>query len=139
MNAVLKVKDLDSGTTNEVPLTNAGDSFTGSYTIPDEHDYELTVRAEEKSFYRETQPVTISAKAGATSGTNTGTTQPTTPAEKSKLMPLILLGLGLLVLLVAAYFIWKAMKIPTVALSVKSYWKSGMRTLAKKRIRSTRS
>lgn len=110
MNAVLKVKDLDSGTTNEVPLTNAGDSFTGSYTIPDEHDYELTVRAEEKSFYRETQPVTISAKAGATSGTNTGTTQPTTPAEKSKLMPLILLGLGLLVLLVAPYFIWKAMK-----------------------------
>ncbi|MDY8048277.1 vWA domain-containing protein [Paenibacillus polymyxa] len=110
MNAVLKVKDLDSGTTNEVPLTNAGDSFTGSYTIPDEHDYELTVRAEEKSFYRETQPVTISAKAGATSGTNTGTTQPTTPAEKSKLMPLILLGLGLLVLLVAAYFIWKAVK-----------------------------
>ncbi|WP_348625062.1 vWA domain-containing protein [Paenibacillus peoriae] len=110
MNAVLKVKDLDSGTTNEVPLTNAGDSFTGSYTIPDEHDYELTVRAEEKSFYRETQPVTISAKAGATSGANTGTTQPTTPAEKSKLMPLILLGLGLLVLLVAAYFIWKAVK-----------------------------
>ncbi|MDQ0048310.1 Mg-chelatase subunit ChlD [Paenibacillus polymyxa] len=110
MNAVLKVRDLDSGTTNEVPLTNAGDSFTGSYTIPDEHDYELTVRAEEKSFYRETQPVTISAKAGATSGTNTGTTQPTTPAEKSKLIPLILLGLGLLVLLVAAYFIWKAMK-----------------------------
>ncbi|MDY7990145.1 vWA domain-containing protein [Paenibacillus polymyxa] len=110
MNAVLKVKDLDSGTTNEVALTNAGDSFTGSYTIPDEHDYELTVRAEEKSFYRETQPVTISAKAGATSGTNTGTTQPTTPAEKSKLMPLILLGLGLLVLLVAAYFIWKAVK-----------------------------
>ncbi|WDZ63791.1 VWA domain-containing protein [Paenibacillus polymyxa] len=110
MNAVLKVKDLDSSTTNEVPLTNAGDSFTGSYTIPDEHDYELTVRAEEKSFYRETQPVTISAKAGATSGTNTGTPQPTTPAEKSKLMPLILLGLGLLVLLVAAYFIWKAVK-----------------------------
>ncbi|MEK5375302.1 vWA domain-containing protein [Paenibacillus sp. FSL P2-0173] len=110
MNAVLKVKDLDSGTTNEVPLTNAGDSFTGSYTIPDEHDYELTVRAEEKSFYRETQPVTISAKAGATSGTNTGTTQPITPAEKSKLMPLILLGLGLLILLVAAYFIWKAVK-----------------------------
>lgn len=110
MNAVLKVKDLDSGTTNEVPLTNAGDSFTGSYTIPDEHDYELTVRAEEKSFYRETQPVTISAKAGATNGTNTGTTQPTTPAEKSKLMPLILLGLGLLILLVAAYFIWKAVK-----------------------------
>lgn len=110
MNAVLKVKDLDSGTTNEVPLTNVGDSFTGSYTIPDEHDYELTVRAEEKSFYRETQPVTISAKAGATSGTNTGTTQPTTPAEKSKLLPLILLGLGLLVLLVAAYFIWKAVK-----------------------------
>ncbi len=110
MNAVLKVKDLDTGTTNEVPLTNAGDAFTGSYTISDEHDYELTVRAEEKSFYRETQPVTISAKAGAASGTNTGTTQPTTPAEKSKLLPLILLGVGLLVLLVAAYFIWKAVK-----------------------------
>ncbi|OBA01586.1 hypothetical protein A9P44_06695 [Paenibacillus polymyxa] len=110
MNAILKVKDLDTGATNEVPLANAGDAFTGSYKVPDEHDYELTVRAEEKSFYRETQPVTISAKAGIASGTNTGTTQPTTSAEKSKLLPLILLGVGLLVLLVAAYFIWKAVK-----------------------------
>ncbi|KJD46168.1 vWA domain-containing protein [Paenibacillus terrae] len=111
MNAVLKVKDLDSGTTNEVPLKNEGDAFTGSYTIPDEHDYELTVRAEEKSFYRETQPVTISAKAAAGSGTNNGTTTaPAAPAEKSKLLPLILAGLGLLVLLVAAFFIWKAVK-----------------------------
>ncbi|MGM1020236.1 MAG: vWA domain-containing protein [Bacillota bacterium] len=111
MNAVLKVKDLDSGTTNEVPLKNEGDAFTGSYTIPDEHDYELTVRAEEKSFYRETQPVTVSAKAAAGSGTNTGTTTaPAVPAEKSKLLPLILLGLGLVVLLIAAYFIWKAVK-----------------------------
>ncbi|WP_149094107.1 vWA domain-containing protein [Paenibacillus terrae] len=111
MNAVLKVKDLDSGTTNEVPLKNEGDAFTGSYTIPDEHDYELTVRAEEKSFYRETQPVTISAKAAAGSSTNNGTTTaPAAPTEKSKLLPLILLGLGLIVLLIAAYFIWKAVK-----------------------------
>ncbi|WP_179032294.1 vWA domain-containing protein [Paenibacillus kribbensis] len=110
MNAVLKVKDLDSGTTNEVSLTNAGDAFTGSYTIPDEHDYELSVRAEEKSFYRETQPITISAKAGAGSGTNTGTTQTAASAEKSNLLPLILAGLGLLVLLIAAFFIWKAVK-----------------------------
>ncbi|WP_342417635.1 vWA domain-containing protein [Paenibacillus sp. FSL R10-2782] len=111
MNAVLKVKDLDSGTTNEVPLKNEGDAFTGSYTIPETHDYELTVRAEEKSFYRETQPVTISAKAAAGSGTNNGTTTaPAASAEKSKLLPLILLGLGLIVLLLAAYFIWKAVK-----------------------------
>ncbi|MGW8959185.1 vWA domain-containing protein [Paenibacillus sp. NPDC055715] len=110
MNAVLKVKDLDSGTTNEVPLKNEGNAFTGSYTIPDEHDYELTVRAEEKSFYRETQPVTISARAAAGSGSNAGTTSPAAPAEKSKLLPLILLGLGLVVLLIAAYFIWKAVK-----------------------------
>ncbi|MCC3378263.1 VWA domain-containing protein [Paenibacillus farraposensis] len=109
MNAVLEVKDLDSGTTNEVPLTNAGDAFTGSYTIPDEHDYQLIVRAEEKSFYRETQPLTISAKTGTGSSTNTGTTGQAAPAEKSTL-PLILSGLGLIVLLAAAYFIWKAVK-----------------------------
>lgn len=109
MNAVLQVKDLDSGTTHEVPLTNAGDAFTGSYTIPDEHDYQLIVRAEEKSFYRETQPLTISAKTGTGSSTNTGTTGQAAPAEKSTL-PFILSGLGLIVLLAAAYFIWKAVK-----------------------------
>ncbi len=45
-------------------MENAGDHFEGTYKIAEEHDYEIRVKAEEESFFRETDAVTITAKAG---------------------------------------------------------------------------
>ena len=109
MNAVLLVKDLDTGDTSEVKLNNMGDHFAGSYTIADSHDYELTVRAEEKSFYRETPAVKISAKPGAASSGSSTNDQP--KDESSTPVWIYIAGaVGLLAVAAAAYFIMTAVK-----------------------------
>jgi Ca-activated chloride channel family protein len=109
MSAVLLVKDLDTGKTEEVPLQNAGDHFEGTYKVADEHDYEIKVKAEEESFFRETDTVTITAKSGGA-----GQTTPAQPADTEKkpfpLVPVIIGALGLVVLLAAAYFIMRLLK-----------------------------
>ncbi|WP_110930231.1 vWA domain-containing protein [Paenibacillus bouchesdurhonensis] len=112
MNAVLLVNDLDSGSTEEIKLNNTGDKFEGSFKISSAHDYELKVRAEERSFYRESEPVTISAKA-ASGGA--ATTKPTTPApdEEEKPFPwltVVISAIAAAVLAAAAYFIAAAVK-----------------------------
>lgn len=113
MTAVLMVKDLDSGNTEEIQLTNTGDKFEGTYKIPEEHEYELVVRAEEKSFYRESPAVSISAKPG---GSSTATPPPTTTPEKVEekkpfpLLPVLFSVLGAIVLLAAGYFLLNKMK-----------------------------
>lgn len=109
MNAVLVVKDMDTGHTSEVKLNNMGDHFAGSYTIADAHDYELTVRAEEQSFYRETQPVKISAKPGAA---GSGSSMSDQPKDESSTPMWIYIagGVGVLAVAAAAYFILTAVK-----------------------------
>ncbi|WP_270167738.1 vWA domain-containing protein [Paenibacillus sp. SYP-B4298] len=100
MKAMLLVKDMDTGNTEQIELDNTGEQFEGSYKLPEEHDYELVVRAEESSFYRETAPVRVSAKPGAAGA-----------AEASFPLVNVLLGAGALVaLLAAAWFIWRYMK-----------------------------
>lgn len=110
MNAVLIVKDLDSGNTEEIKLNNTGDRFEGTFSFAEAHDYELKVRAEEKSFYRETDPVKLSAKDNAG-----GATAPANPAAGSEEKPfpwLIVIGsaAALAVIAAAAYFIAGAVK-----------------------------
>lgn len=113
MTAVLKVKDLDSGNTEEIQLTNTGDKFEGTYKIPEEHEYELVVRAEEKSFYRESPAVSISAKPG---GSSAATPPPSTAPEEVEekkpfpLLPVIFSVLGAIVLLAAGYFLLSKIK-----------------------------
>lgn len=73
MKAVLNVTDVDTGTNSQVPLTTDGSEFKGTFEVPDNHEYQLVVRAEEQSFYRETAPVTVNAKGGVSgSGAETG-------------------------------------------------------------------
>lgn len=106
MNAVLIVKDLDSGKTEELKLNNTGERFEGTFRFAEAHDYELKVRAEEKSFYRETDPVTLSAKDNAGGAAATPAGPPAGSAEKP--FPwLIVAGsaVALAVLAAAAYFI----------------------------------
>ncbi|MED4954579.1 vWA domain-containing protein [Paenibacillus macerans] len=106
MNAVLIVQDLDSGKTEELKLNNTGERFEGTFRFAEAHDYELKVRAEEKSFYRETDPVTLSAKDNAGGAAATPAGPPAGSAEKP--FPwLIVAGSAvvLAVLAAAAYFI----------------------------------
>lgn len=65
MNATLFVKNLDSGIVEEVKLTPVDEGFTGLLTLGDSANYELFVRAEDNSFYRETTPETLVVKKGA--------------------------------------------------------------------------
>ncbi|WP_128659597.1 vWA domain-containing protein, partial [Paenibacillus sp. 598K] len=107
MTAVMHVKDIDTGKTEEVAMTANGASFEGSYELPEAHDYEIFVRAEETSFYRESPPVTVSAKGGAAS--KPPLTGPEDEQESSSsLLPLI----GGIVggLLVAGYFLMRYLK-----------------------------
>ncbi|MGG4346268.1 vWA domain-containing protein [Paenibacillus lautus] len=111
MTAKLLVKDLDTGDESEVKLENKGGSFEGSYKIPQKHDYELRVRAEEQSFYRESAPVKISAKAAA-AGSGSGGKE-MTAGEDAKPFPLwpVIIGIAaLLIVGAAAYFILGAIK-----------------------------
>ncbi|WP_195573736.1 vWA domain-containing protein [Paenibacillus sp. 1001270B_150601_E10] len=104
MNAVLKVKDLDTGDTSEVKLDLKGDHFGGTFKIADKHDYELVVRAEGDSFYRETAPVTVSGKSGAGSE-SAALEEPSVPT-----WVWIAAGIALVLLAVAGFFIFAAVK-----------------------------
>ncbi|MCT1401882.1 VWA domain-containing protein [Paenibacillus sp. p3-SID867] len=111
MMAKLLVKDLDTGDESEVELENKGGSFEGDYKIPQKHDYELRVRAEEQSFYRESAPVKISAKAAA-AGSGSGGKE-MTAGEDAKPFPLwpVIIGIAALLMVgAAAYFILGAIK-----------------------------
>ncbi|HEY4390509.1 MAG TPA: VWA domain-containing protein [Paenibacillus sp.] len=111
MSAVLLVKDIDSGKTEEIKLNNTGDKFEGTFSFSEAHDYELKVRAEEKSFYRESTPVTLSAK-GKGAATPAQPTNPTT-VENEKPFPwliVVISAIGLAVVAAAAYFVAAAVK-----------------------------
>jgi Ca-activated chloride channel family protein len=109
MTAVLLVKDVDTGATQQLPMTNAGDHFTGKYKIEAEHDYEVVVKAEEESFFRETAPVAITAKAGGS-----GQTTPTQPEAEAKkpfpLVPVLIGAVALVAVLAAAWYVMRLLK-----------------------------
>lgn len=81
MKAVLLATDLDTGNVQEIELDNSGAVFKGTFEVKESHDYELKVRAEESSFYRESAPVTISAKTGGAT-----TTSPSAGAANEELV-----------------------------------------------------
>ncbi|WDQ33291.1 VWA domain-containing protein [Paenibacillus marchantiae] len=102
MKATLVVNDQDTGKSTEQPLENTGSGFAGTFEVPDKHNYELVIRAEEDSFYRESAPITINAGGAAGSGT-----QPTTPAgEQDKPFPWMPVILGVIALIVVAVGVW---------------------------------
>ena len=109
MTAVLKVKDLGSGKVTEMPLTNAGDHFKGTYTVADQKAYELIVRAEEKSFYRESNPVMINGKT--TGGTAVTPNGPETKNEKPFPIWTVILGVVIVAAIATGgYFILATVK-----------------------------
>ncbi|WP_433707546.1 vWA domain-containing protein [Paenibacillus illinoisensis] len=102
MKATLVVNDLDTNKSEEQPLENTGSGFAGTFEVPDNHNYELVIRAEEDSFYRESAPITINA--GGTAGAGT---QPTTSGgEQDKPFPWLPVILGVVALLVIGVGAW---------------------------------
>ncbi|GGF84022.1 hypothetical protein GCM10010912_31520 [Paenibacillus albidus] len=104
MKAVLLATDTDTGKTEEIPLDNTGDVFKGTFEVKDSHNYELKVRAEESSFYRESDTLTVNAKTGAAGA---GATQApagtgTDPAEEKPASKSLYYIIGAVLLLLAA-------------------------------------
>lgn len=65
LKATLIVKDLQTGRTEEKPLVSSAQGIAGSYKLPEAHEYELKVRAEDAGYIRETDPVKLSAAGAA--------------------------------------------------------------------------
>ncbi|RED76289.1 vWA domain-containing protein [Cohnella phaseoli] len=84
IKSTLLVTDLDTQQTEELPLTNSGQQFEGSYKVADAHDYELKIKVEDASFFRESEPVKISAKSALPQATPSPSVSPTPVTEKEK-------------------------------------------------------
>ncbi|MGM1050203.1 MAG: vWA domain-containing protein [Bacillota bacterium] len=110
MNAVLHVKDLDTGNIVDLSLVNEGDRFTGEFEVKDKHEYELKVKAEEKSFYRETEPVKVSAKPAAGAGASAQPGASDGEVKKPFPMWIVYSATGGIVLALAAAFLIAAWK-----------------------------
>ncbi len=95
MKATLLVNDITAQKQTEQPLTVTGDGFAGSFTVPDAHRYELKLKAEGASIYRETQPVVVDASSGAGAGPSSGTAKPA-GAGQAQPFPWLLVAGGVL-------------------------------------------
>ncbi|MFD2368820.1 VWA domain-containing protein [Brevibacillus sp. GCM10020057] len=100
MKGTLIVTDKTDGKTSEMPLANTGRGFEGTFKIPADHSYELKIKAEDTSFYRETQPLAVDASSGA-GATSKGQTATGSDVEE-KPFPWLMIAGGALILLIAA-------------------------------------
>ncbi|RAP21082.1 VWA domain-containing protein [Brevibacillus laterosporus] len=110
MKAKLLVNDLTDKKTSEIVLTNTGSGFTGNFAVPSSHQYEIKVKAEDSSFYRETQPVTVDATNTGATGTQQPTTAPTGEEKPFPWLMVIAGTLGLILVLAVIFYvlsIWK--------------------------------
>ncbi|OKP98849.1 VWA domain-containing protein [Paenibacillus sp. P46E] len=111
MKAVLLATDTDTGKVQELPMDNTGAVFKGSFKITESHNYELNVRAEESSFYRESDVLKINAKTGAVAtspAAGTGVSEPAQDKSSSKTLYYIIGGIVLV--LAAAVGLWMLRK-----------------------------
>ncbi|MEK3771387.1 vWA domain-containing protein [Paenibacillus sp. FSL R5-0887] len=108
MKAVLLATDIDTGDVQEIELDNSGAVFKGTFEVKESHNYELKVRAEESSFYRESAPVQISAKTGGAAttapSTGAGNEEPLKEAS-SKTLYYIIGGILLVLAAGAAWYV----------------------------------
>jgi Ca-activated chloride channel homolog len=65
LKAALIVTDLQTGQSEELPLTPGSQELKGSYKLPQAHEYEIKVRAEDAGYTRESAPVKLTASGGS--------------------------------------------------------------------------
>ncbi|WP_042462563.1 vWA domain-containing protein [Neobacillus dielmonensis] len=107
MKSKVLVKDLDNGKTEEVSLSAGDKGFSGQFKLGNSSSYEVNVKAEDNSFFRETAPqkITVQKKAAV-------------PITKSKTdedkpfpwLTAALIALGVLIMAVLLYFLVKKWK-----------------------------
>ncbi|WP_043930425.1 vWA domain-containing protein [Bacillus sp. EB01] len=107
MNAVLQVKNVGTGKTEEVPLSAGDSSFSGEFKIPADGDYEIIAMAEDSSFTKESEPLKLST---AKSATAPAATKPAQPEEPFPWMTVLLGVLGAVVLIGLALFLLSKVK-----------------------------
>ncbi|WP_027623026.1 vWA domain-containing protein [Clostridium lundense] len=99
----LIIKNLKDNSIKEVPLTIEGDAFKGEYSIPDSEKYELKVRVDGDSFYRESSSVIVG-------GANTTSAANNTPKESIFKKPLFWGIIGVVILAIISAVIMKMAK-----------------------------
>ncbi|WP_413306963.1 VWA domain-containing protein [Bacillus sp. 1P10SD] len=100
MKARVFVKDLDTGKTEEFSLTSAEQGFAGQFKLGNSANYEVVVKAEDNSFFRETAPEKLTVKQ---SGAAVPTVSKPSPTEEETPFPWLYVSLGVIgVLLLAA-------------------------------------
>jgi Ca-activated chloride channel homolog len=104
MKSTLYVKDLDKGNTEKVSLTAADKGFTGQFKLGNSSSYEVMVKAEDNSFFRETEPQKITVQKNAK--TPAATNASDTVDDKSFPWLYVIAGvIGVILLAVLAYFL----------------------------------
>jgi Ca-activated chloride channel homolog len=107
MRATLFVKDLDKGNTAEYPLIAGDQGFQGQFTLGDSANYEVMVKAEDTSFYRETQPEKITMQKAAAAPV---ATKAPSPAKEEKSFPWTYIGLAVIGVLLLATLLFRKIK-----------------------------
>lgn len=101
MKAKLVVKSLKNGDSKEFPLQNSNHLFTGKYTLQDNDEYEVKVRVDGKSFYRETSPVTIGGGNAVKSSNNTEVQKQEKNDNKKNIAVIVGAVLGIIAVIIA--------------------------------------
>jgi len=102
LKSKLIVTDLNTKKVEESPLNNSGQDFEGSFTIADEHEYEVKIRVEDASFFRESDPVKVNANSVPAQAPVKASPVPAAPAAEEKPFPwlYVIAGVALLVVLI---------------------------------------
>ncbi|ETI69647.1 VWA domain-containing protein [Neobacillus vireti] len=109
MKATLFVKDLDNGKTEEFALQTDDQGFAGQFKLGNAANYEVVVKAEDNSFFRESPPQKISVQKTQSAPAVTKPSQ----TEDDKPFPwlnVVLAVIGALLLAVLVYFLLAKMK-----------------------------
>ncbi|MBO0961662.1 VWA domain-containing protein [Neobacillus sp. MM2021_6] len=110
MNATVYVKDLDKGKTESFALNSGEQGFTGQFKLGASTSYEVVVKAEDSSFFRETEPQKMTVQR---SGAAPVTAKPVVSSEEEQPFPwLYVVGglVGALVLAALAYLLLEKIK-----------------------------
>lgn len=99
VNAKLIVKNLKDNDAKEIDLTKNSSDFTGKYKFDNEGNYEVNVKLDGNSFFRESSPVKITVKNGTAVG-----------SKKSNTVKIIIIIVAALIALLLALFIIKSIK-----------------------------